>query len=336
VIRKINTEKNIPISRSGLLRCVLVMGALSIFTSRANSHNAGVSFLPSLAVFMDWLHFMAVSTWVGGLFYISAILLSIIRSRSNISTTTTTKTTSATKASNSMVYYLAILLPRFSLIASVSLGVIGISGLYMGWIQLHSFNNLFATPYGNTLVIKLSAVLPLVVLGGYHQLKVHHSMVMIAKLGKSSIRAHMSDKNKETIQKFNNDDHDNYANQIDNNNPLNNKTSVKNEKESRDISYKFSKTIKIESLLAISVLLVASILTVTSPPSRISSMAMMTMPNPSSPSSSTMDGMSMSQVKNSTYVKETTIMNVNTKIEINPFYSGFNTFKVSFVAYNIW
>jgi hypothetical protein len=36
------------------------------------------------------------------------------------------------------------------------------------------------------------------------------------------------------------------------------------------------------------------------------------------------------QMKNSTLVKQAKIMNVNTKVEINPFYSGFNTFKITF------
>ena len=39
-------------------------------------------------------------------------------------------------------------------------------------------------------------------------------------------------------------------------------------------------------------------------------------------------------MKNSTLVKQAKIMNVNTKIEINPFYSGFNTFKISFTDPN--
>jgi methionine-rich copper-binding protein CopC len=37
-----------------------------------------------------------------------------------------------------------------------------------------------------------------------------------------------------------------------------------------------------------------------------------------------------SSVKNSTYVVQSKIMNANTKIEINPFYAGFNLFKVTF------
>ena len=42
------------------------------------------------------------------------------------------------------------------------------------------------------------------------------------------------------------------------------------------------------------------------------------------------EGMSMSLLKNSTHIIQTKIMNVNTKIEINPFYSAFNVFKVTF------
>lgn len=317
-VLKLSREKHIQLSRSALLLCALVMGAISIFASSANSHNAGVTFLPSLAAFMDWLHFMAVSTWIGGLFYISAILLSAIRSKSYITRTRTT--TPSAKASTLLVYYLAILLPRFSIIATVSLGVIGISGLYMRWIQLHSFNNLFATPYGNILIIKLSAVLPLVLLGAYHQLKVHRSIVTVAKLGNTNTGTQINTKSTETIHK------DNYN---DFTNPIDNKAqSVKNKKDSRDVSSKFSKTIKIESLLAIAVLLVASLLTITSPPSKMSSIAMMTMPTSSS--STNMAAMSIMPVKNNTYVKATTITNVNTKTEINPFYSGFNTFKISF------
>jgi methionine-rich copper-binding protein CopC len=37
-----------------------------------------------------------------------------------------------------------------------------------------------------------------------------------------------------------------------------------------------------------------------------------------------------SSIKNNTYAIQTKITDVNTKIEINPFYAGFNTFKVTF------
>ena len=36
-------------------------------------------FLPWLAISVDWFHVMAVSIWLGGLFYLSLILLYAIR-----------------------------------------------------------------------------------------------------------------------------------------------------------------------------------------------------------------------------------------------------------------
>ena len=100
-----------------------------------------------------------------------------------------------------------------------------------------------------------------------------------------------------------------------------------------DIATKFGNTIMMESVLAICVLLVASLLTITSPdPMNMSSMSMGSSTSPSNASTAQMDGMSMNNPTNSSYVKEVKILNVNTKIEINPFQSSFNTFKITFTA----
>jgi copper transport protein len=64
---------------NGLLYIITLAGAVSIFSNSMISHNTALSFLPSLAITMDWIHFMAVSIWLGGLFYISSILLMTIR-----------------------------------------------------------------------------------------------------------------------------------------------------------------------------------------------------------------------------------------------------------------
>ncbi len=100
-------------SSSAILLAVLAAGAASIFSNSMLSHNSAASFLPSVAVFADWLHFMAVSAWIGGLFYLSAVLLLSIKNE---------------KEGNS-AYHLSVILPRFSLIATASLGIIGVTGL---------------------------------------------------------------------------------------------------------------------------------------------------------------------------------------------------------------
>jgi putative copper export protein/methionine-rich copper-binding protein CopC len=208
-------------STSAILLAILVAGATSIFSNSMLSHNSAVTFLPSLAVFSDWLHFMAVSAWVGGLFYFSAVLLFAIKSDN---------------ASN-IAYNLSLILPRFSLLATASLGIIGVTGVYMAWIQLHTLDSLFYTQYGINLIIKLSAALPMILLGAYHQVKVHKNIVLLASIG-SKKKGSTSPSN--TIS-----------------NTANGTVS------------KFGKTVKIESLIGIAVLFAASLLTITSPPSQM-------------------------------------------------------------------
>jgi uncharacterized membrane protein len=132
------------------------------------------------------------------------------------------------------------MLPYFSMIAVICLGVIGISGLYMAWIQLQSIESLFDSLYGNILILKLCVIAPMIVLGGYHQIKLHLVMIQIAQRGNKS-RKELS-------------------------------VSSKVDRGARyDPFARFSKTIKVESLIGISVLTISSFLTITSPPSMVHS-----------------------------------------------------------------
>jgi putative copper export protein/methionine-rich copper-binding protein CopC len=330
-----------------LLAIAFVAGSMSILANSMTSHNAAVDFFPSVAVSLDWLHFMAISVWVGGLFYLSTVLLGTIRNKINdddeigLEHISSQKTT--TRIPNEIFsinvkkrfifnYYLALLLPRFSIVATLSLGIIGISGIYMAWININNFNFLFNSEYGNILIIKLITIIPLILLGGFHQLKLHNTIVKVASLGR----------NTGNISRKNNIDN---KNSIDLENP---KKDAKQEGSPEkiikgdkiDIFGKFNKTIKIESLVAIGVLLVASLLTITSPPTTSMSMPSMDEGSHTMVMSDgnvmTMNDMSMSNFKNNnnSYVKEVKILDVNTKIEINPFYSGFNTFKITFTDTN--
>jgi putative copper export protein len=223
-----------------LLYAIILSGAISIFSNSVVSHSAALSFLPSLAISINWLHFMAVSIWVGGVFYISVILLVTIRSTINV-TEPINQQYETNKTRNT--YFLAVLLPYFSLIATISLGIIGVTGLYMAWIHLHTAGALFDTTYGNVLIIKLSAILPMVILGGYHQFRLHDSFVLVAKIGKGGKK---SNDNKRSSAAT---------------------TSGGSNSLQADPFEKFSKTIRIESFIGMGILFITSFLTITSPPS---------------------------------------------------------------------
>jgi copper transport protein len=258
---------------SAILLAILAAGAASIFSNSMLSHNSAANFLPSVAVFTDWLHFMAVSAWVGGLFYFSAVLLTAIKSD---------------KAYKS-AYHLSVILPRFSLLATASLGIIGVTGIYMAWIHLHTLDSLFYTQYGNNLIIKLSAALPMVLLGAYHQVKLHNGILLMASIG--GLRKD-STQHTDTIS-----------------NTSNNAVS------------KFGRTVRIESLIGIGVLFAASLLTITSPPSQMTehqeagAMPEMEMQDTSTATPG--------------FSEQVTISGVDTTLEITPFHAGFNTFSIT-------
>ncbi|HZB81207.1 MAG TPA: CopD family protein, partial [Nitrososphaera sp.] len=282
VKRKISTA----FLSSAILLAILAAGAASIFSNSMLSHNSAATFFPSVAVFADWVHFMAVSAWVGGLFYFSAVILLSIRSNEK-------------KAGESAAYHLSIILPRFSLIATASLGIIGVTGLYMAWIHLHTLDSLFYTPYGNNLIIKLSAALPMVLLGAYHQVKLHKNIVLLASLGGSrKEEEHSPQQHSDTIS-----------------NTTNNSVS------------KFGKTVKIESLIGIGVLFAAALLTITSPPTQMQQQQVQ-----EEESTGGMNpGMEMQNTTTATpgFSEQATISGVDVTLEITPFHAGFNTFTIT-------
>jgi putative copper export protein len=246
LIERRNYGNSIGKIKNIVLSVILICGSINIISNGIVSHNAAAEFLPWLAISADWFHVMAVSIWLGGLFYISLILLQTIRTNSSDLTYGRELDTPDEQIVVRNSFALALMLPYFSMIAVICLGVIGISGLYMAWIQLQSTESLFDSLYGNILILKLCVIAPMIALGAYHQIKLHIVMVQIAQRGSKS------QKQLSISSNINREAH-------------------------YDPFMRFSKTIKVESLIGIAVLTISSFLTITSSPSMVHSGAQMQM-----------------------------------------------------------
>jgi putative copper export protein len=236
-LHKIN-KQNVPFV---LLMAIIVISSVNLFSNSMISHSNALPSFSSLAISVDWVHFVAVSIWIGGLFYFSTLIL-----RGTKLSTEFGKRDINSNNENSMLlegirksYYISILLTYFSYIAIVSLGIIGITGLYMGLVHLQSLDAIFNTQYGNILIIKLSLAFPMVFLGRYNQLKIQKYLTLAKKFMKI--------------------DHTSNHDKID--------VLTKHHEKKLIFFKQISKSIKVESLLGISVLIAASFLSVTSPPS---------------------------------------------------------------------
>ena len=53
----------------------------------------------------------------------------------------------------------------------------------MAWLQVQSIVSLFDLSYGNILILKLCVIVPMILLGAYHQIKLHYAMVQTAQRG---------------------------------------------------------------------------------------------------------------------------------------------------------
>ena len=111
------------------------------------SHAAATVDIRSLAVAADFLHLLASSFWIGALFH----LLLGVRVMGGM-------------AEEERREYLADLVPRFSVIAAMSVAVIIVTGVFSGYAQV-TVAEALTTAYGATLVAKVALVLPLLFLG---------------------------------------------------------------------------------------------------------------------------------------------------------------------------
>ncbi len=235
-VSKIYRGNNIP--NQILLLIVIALSSINLFSNSMVGHSNSLPSFSSFAVSMDWIHFMAVSIWIGGLFYLSLVLVKNLKPIDNHNDKSNSTNTIAT-VSNSIrsVHNISIALMYFSFIVIVALCIIGISGLYLGYMHLQDLNSVFNTQYGQILVLKLGLAFPLIFIGRYNQLKIYKYTSRTSNLLKDV------GKNTDVI------------------------LTQQYGQERTSIFESLNKSLKIESLLGISVLIVASFLSVTSPPS---------------------------------------------------------------------
>ncbi len=119
-------------------RWIGLAGSLLLLLTFSLESHAAAEARPTLPVLADWIHIVAVSVWIGGLFsFLGSILVlrglnSEYRSR-----------------------FISIVIPNFTKLALTSVAVLVVTGLYSAELRLGTFNALLDTPYGQALILKL-------------------------------------------------------------------------------------------------------------------------------------------------------------------------------------
>ncbi|MGH2524699.1 MAG: copper resistance D family protein, partial [Anaerolineales bacterium] len=141
----------LPRTRSARERWVAFgVSTLLLLTVSLGSHAAAEP-RPLWPVLADWVHLVAASVWVGGLTHFVAGLWAMRRSGAE------------GRAIGASLQ--ARLIPRFSALAVLSVGVLTLTGLYSSLLRVGTLAALTNTAYGRTLIFKLLIALAMVGLG---------------------------------------------------------------------------------------------------------------------------------------------------------------------------
>ena len=125
--------------------------ALIDFARARISHAAASSFAPGFGVDMNFVHLFFKDAWIGGIAGFVALLSPV-----------TGKLRNANLA--------AFALTSFSKIASIALGIGGVTGVYVIWLHLKSFSFVLTTDWGKTFAVLSAFAAGLLALRFYEQL----------------------------------------------------------------------------------------------------------------------------------------------------------------------
>ena len=132
-----------------LVRAVSLAAAVGVLvTLSLTSHGAATAGIETAAVVSDLLHLSASAFWVGALFHLALGLPLLTRGLPG----------------REKRAALSRMIPRFSVVAALSVGTLIVTGVFAAWAQVTAWAAL-GTPYGTALIVKVALVAALLALG---------------------------------------------------------------------------------------------------------------------------------------------------------------------------
>lgn len=116
-------------------------------------HAAAARVAPTFAIGIDALHLAAAALWVGMLTHLCLLVPAALSQQATARFET-----------------LQVLVPRVSAILVPAVVVLVVTGTYSAWEQVGSFDALFMTAHGESLLFKLALLMPLLVIGAINLL----------------------------------------------------------------------------------------------------------------------------------------------------------------------
>jgi copper transport protein len=147
---------------------LFVIGLATLATTSLIGHGAANGKL--LPITIDFIHNLAASVWIGGVIYLALVVIPAIKRTRSIEELT-------------KISIISIIIPRFSSIPVVTIGVIVITGPLLMYTLESNLGLTLASLYGKILVVKLLLAAVMIGIGGYHQLIVQRKVYNASVIG---------------------------------------------------------------------------------------------------------------------------------------------------------
>jgi copper transport protein len=147
----------------------MVAIGLALLTSSFNSHGAALQSGAYLGIAVDWLHFLGVAAWLGGLMSLAYVLPMAVH---------------GSQATGDRV--LARAVARFSNLALIAVAVIIVTGIFQAWLQVGSWDGFLSTAYGLSVTAKIGLLAVILVFAAFNLFLVRPGLARMAAGGSSA------------------------------------------------------------------------------------------------------------------------------------------------------
>ena len=302
------TPKNHVASPSrGEIIGTLAVGLTILATTSLIGHGAANGQV--LPITIDFIHNLAASLWIGGIIYIGFIVVPKLREAVGLEEYVKTST-------------LSILIPRFSTVPVIILGVIVITGPFLLYMLESNLDLTLASLYGKWLIIKLSLAAVMIALGGYNQVVIYRQTLRASILS-TTVRGTGRGGGREIVEtkannNNNNNNHDRNFSLYPNN---------KNNKTRKSALSKFGRSTKAEAIVGIALLAAVALLVNTGLPAS----EFQQQQNAPAPTA----GNTLATQQDQGFTATRFVENGSRVVlSINPYTPGNNNFKISFLDSN--
>jgi copper transport protein len=149
----LGTVLGVLLYRQSRPKLAVFIGLLLLVATSLASHASGARVAPALAVAVDTLHLGAAALWLGAILQLCLLLPSMLA-----------------LPRGPRLLLLRVLVPRVSAVLLPTVLILMATGVFNAWEQVGTFEALINTAHGQSLLLKLGLLAPLLLIGAFNLL----------------------------------------------------------------------------------------------------------------------------------------------------------------------